>query len=93
MLRSARGLLSPNEASQVREFVDPRQYALALEAFCGPLLNKNKRIAPELYSRIHSLGRQLDGVDPYIIQSVRAIVRRWTLAPQAMSTITFLISV
>ena len=76
MIQSAPGLLSANEASEVREFVDARQYTLALEAFCGPLLTKNKRITPELYSRIHSLCEQLDGVDPYVIAGVRAIVRR-----------------
>jgi hypothetical protein len=48
-IRSSPGVLSANEASEVREFVDARQYALALEAFCAPLLGENKRIAPELY--------------------------------------------
>jgi hypothetical protein len=56
--------------------VDGRQYALALEAFCALLVSKNKRIAPELYNRIHGLCRQLDGVDPYLIAGVRAIVRK-----------------
>jgi hypothetical protein len=27
-----------------------------------------------LYFRIHSLDRQLDGVDPYVIQGVKAMV-------------------
>ena len=77
LIKSAPGLLSANETtSEVREFVDGRQYALALEAFCAPLLSKNKKIAPELYNRIHGLEQHLDGVDPHIIQSVRAIVRR-----------------
>jgi hypothetical protein len=76
LIRSAPGLLSANEASEVREFVDGRQYALALEAFCAPLVSKNKRIPPELYVRIHGLCQQVDGVDPGIIAGVRAITRR-----------------
>jgi hypothetical protein len=76
LIRSSPGLLSANEASEVREFVDARQYALALEAFCAPLLDKSKRIAPELYSRIHSLTEQCDGVDPSILARVRANVLR-----------------
>ena len=76
LIKSAPGLRSANEASEVREFVDGRQYTLALEAFCAPLVSKNKHIAPELYNRIHGLCQQLDGVDPYLIASVRAIVRK-----------------
>jgi hypothetical protein len=75
LIRSNPGILSANEASEVREFVEARQYALALEAFCAPLLDKNTRIAPELYSRIHSLMEQFDGVDPSILARVRAKVR------------------
>jgi hypothetical protein len=46
LIRNAPGLLSANETSEVREFVEGRQYALALEAFCAPLLSKNKHITP-----------------------------------------------
>jgi hypothetical protein len=75
LIRSAPGLLSAFEASEVREFVDGRQYTMALEAFCAPLVSKNRRISPDLYVRIHGLCQQLDGVDPYLIASVRAITR------------------
>ncbi|MDQ2942367.1 MAG: hypothetical protein M3R21_01700 [Candidatus Dormibacteraeota bacterium] len=68
LIQSARGLLTANEASEVRELVDARQYAMALEALWAPLIDKNKHIPADLYSRIHSLGQQLDGVDPYIIE-------------------------
>ena len=42
LLQSTRVLLSVNDANEVREFVEARQYAMALEAVCGPLLEKNK---------------------------------------------------
>jgi hypothetical protein len=32
-------------------------------------------VTPETYTRIHSLVRQIDGVDTYLIDSVRAVVR------------------
>jgi hypothetical protein len=89
LVRSSRGMPSANEASEVREFVEARQCALALEAMCGILLDENKHVTPELYSTIHGLIELTDGVDPFVIDSLRAAV----LWRQAMSTITFLISV
>jgi hypothetical protein len=74
LIRSSHGTLSDNEASEVLEFIEAREFALALETFCGFLLDANKRVTPELYFRIHSLCEQLDGVDPYIVQSVKAAV-------------------
>jgi hypothetical protein len=75
MLRSSRAILSPNEASEVREFVEAREYSLALESFCGTLLDENKHVTTALYSRIQNLAEQLDGVDPSLIDSVKAAVR------------------
>ncbi|MHB8613899.1 MAG: MafI family immunity protein [Candidatus Dormibacteraceae bacterium] len=75
LIRSSRGLLSSNEISELREFIEARQYALALEALCGILVDENKHVTPELYSRIHGLVEVLDGVDPNALESVRAVVR------------------
>jgi hypothetical protein len=75
LIHSSRGMLSSNEISELREFVQAGQYALALEALCGILVDENKHVTPELYSRIHSLVELLDGVDPYSLESVRAVVR------------------
>jgi hypothetical protein len=38
-------------------------------------VDENKHVTPELYSRIHGLVEVLDGVDPYVLESVRAVVR------------------
>ena len=75
LLRNSRAILSANEASEVREFVEAREYSLALEAFCGALLDENKHVTPALYSRIQNLAEQLDGVDPSLIDSVKAAIR------------------
>src|SRR5229473_7822818 len=74
LILSSHGTLTDGEASEIREFIEAREFALALETFCGFLLDANRRVTPELYFRIHSLGRQLDGVDPYILESVKAAV-------------------
>jgi hypothetical protein len=42
---------------------------------CGILVEEEKHVTPELYSRIHSLVETVDGVDPYVLESVRAVVR------------------
>ena len=68
-------MLSANEASELREFIEARQFALAIEALCGILIDEDKHVTAELYSRIHSLVETLDGVDPYVLESVRAVVR------------------
>jgi hypothetical protein len=75
LIHSSRGMLSANEASELREFIDAGQFALAIEALCGILVDEEKHVTPELYSRIHSLVEVLDGVDPYVLESVRAVVR------------------
>ena len=75
LIHSSRGMLSSNEVSELREFIQARQYTLAVESLCGILVDENKHVTPELYSRIHSLVEVLDGVDPYALESVRAVVR------------------
>jgi hypothetical protein len=74
LILSSHGTLTDNEASEIVEFIEAREFALALETFCGFLLDTNRRVTPELYIRIHSLGQQLDGVDPYIMECVKAAV-------------------
>jgi hypothetical protein len=74
LILSSHGTLNDNEKSEILEFVEAREFALALETFCGFLLDANRRVTPDLYFRIHSLGQQLDGVDPYILESVKAAV-------------------
>jgi hypothetical protein len=75
LIHTSRGMLSANESSELREFIEARQYALALEALCGILVDEEKHVTPELYSRIHNLCETLDGVDPYALERVRAVVR------------------
>lgn len=75
LIHSSRGMLSANEISELREFIQAGQHALALEALCGILVDENKHVTPELYSRIHSVVELLDGVDPYALESIRAVVR------------------
>ena len=75
LVRNLHGTLAPSEASEVLEFVDAQELGLAVQALCGILLDGNKRVSPELYRRIHSLVRQIDGVDTYLIDSVKAVVR------------------
>jgi hypothetical protein len=55
--------------------VEAREYSLALESFCGTLLDENKHVTPALYSRIQNLAEQLDGVDSSLIDSVKAAIR------------------
>jgi len=74
LILSSRGTLSDNELREIQEFVEGRDFNLALETFCGFLIDRNRRVAPDLYFRIHSLGRRLDGVDPYVLECVKAIV-------------------
>ncbi len=76
LIHSSPGMLSSSEASELREFIDAREYSMALEALCGILLDENKHVTPDLYYRISSLGQRLDGVDPSIVERVKAIVRR-----------------
>ena len=75
LIHSSRSMLSANEASELREFIDAGQFALAIETLCGILVEEEKHVTPELYSRIHNLVETLDGVDPYVLESVTAVVR------------------
>ena len=77
LIHTTRGMLSANEASEVREFVEARQYTLAIEALCGILVDESKHVTPELYARIRTLVQRIDGVDPYVIESVRAVVKHY----------------
>ena len=74
LIVSSRDSLSDSELRDVQEFVEARDFNLALETLCGFLIDRNQEVAPELYLRIHMLGERLDGVDPYLLQSVKAIV-------------------
>jgi hypothetical protein len=74
LILHSRGTLSDNELREIQEFIEGRDFNLALETLCGFLVDQNRRVTPDLYVRIHSLGERLDGVDPYLLESVRAIV-------------------
>jgi hypothetical protein len=73
LIVSSRAALSDSELSDVQEFVEARDFALALETLCGFLIDRKGRVTPELYLRIHMLGERLDGVDPYLLQTLKAI--------------------
>jgi hypothetical protein len=73
LIISSRAALSENELRDVQEFVEARDFNLALETLCGFLLDRKRGVTPELYLRIHTLGERLDGVDPYLIDSIKAI--------------------
>jgi hypothetical protein len=74
LILHSRGTLSDNEVREVQEFLEADEFNLAIETLCGFLIDRNHRVTPELYFRIHSLCERLDGVDPYLIESVKAIV-------------------
>jgi hypothetical protein len=74
LIRSTHGALSENERREILEFLEAQEFNLALETLCGFLVDQNRRVTPELYLRIHSIGERLDGVDPYVVESVKAIV-------------------
>ncbi len=74
LILSSRGTLSDNEVRELQEFIEGRDFTLALETLCGFLIDQGRRIPPDLYVRIHSLGNRLDGVDPYLLQSLKSIV-------------------
>ncbi len=74
LILNSRGTLSDNELREIQEFIEGRDFNLALETLCGFLVDQNRRVTPDLYVRIHSLGERLDGVDRYLLESVRAIV-------------------
>ena len=74
LILNSRGHLSDGELREIQEFIEGRDFNLALETLCGFLLDQNRKVPPDLYIRIHSLCERLDGVDPYLLESVRAIV-------------------
>jgi hypothetical protein len=74
LLTSSRGTLSENELREIQEFIEGRDFILALETFCGFLIDQNRQVSSDLYLRIHTLGDRLDGVDPYLLECVKAIV-------------------
>ena len=74
LIISSRGALSDSELRDVQEFVEAREFKLAMETLCGFLVDRRRSVAPELFYRIHSLCERLDDLDPYLLDSVRAIV-------------------
>ncbi len=74
LILHSRGHLSENELKEIQEFVEGRDFNLALETLCGFLIDRNHKVKHDLFIRIHSLGERLDGVDPYLVECVRAIV-------------------
>jgi hypothetical protein len=74
LILNSRGHLSDGELREIQEFIEGRDFNLALETLCGFLLDQNRKVPPDLYIRIHSLCERLEGVDPYLLESVRAIV-------------------
>jgi hypothetical protein len=74
LILNSRGTLSDNEVREIQEFIEGREFNLALETLCGFLLDENRPVTTDLYVRIHSLGERLDGVDPYLLESLKAIV-------------------
>jgi hypothetical protein len=74
LILHCRPALTDNEVHEVQEFIEGRDFNLALETLCGFLIDQNRRVTPDLYIRIHSLGERLDGVDPYLLESLKAIV-------------------
>ena len=74
LIRHSHGTLSDNEVRELIEFVEADEFNLAVETLCGFLLDQNRRVSPELFIRIHSVCERLDGVDPYLLESVKAIV-------------------
>jgi hypothetical protein len=74
LIASSRGALSDSELRDVQEFVEAREFRLAMETLCGFLVDRNHQVPAELYIRIHSLCERVDGVDPYLLDSVKAIV-------------------
>ena len=83
LIHGCHGMLSASETSDIREFLAGGQYALALEALCESLVDDNKRVSVELYTRIHTLVQQLDGVDPYVVERLREVDRHFKSVPRA----------
>lgn len=74
LIASSHGMLTDNERSELLEFLEARELNLAFDTLCGFVLVENRRVTPELYLRIHSIGEKLDGVDRYLLESIKAVV-------------------
>ena len=74
LILSSRSALSENEIREIQEFIESREFNLAIETLCGFLIDQNRHVPHELYFRLHSLCERLDGVDPYLLESVKAII-------------------
>lgn len=74
LIRSSHRTLTENERRELLEFIEAQEFNLALETLCGFLVDQDRRIPAELFFRIHSLCERLDGVDPYLVESLRSIV-------------------
>ncbi len=74
LIVSSRGALSDSELRDVQEFVEAREFTLAMETLCGFLVDRRHHVPQDLFIRIHSLCERLDDLDPYLLESVKAIV-------------------
>jgi hypothetical protein len=74
VLHQFEGTLSPGELTEVREFVEAREYALALETLCGIIVEERKPITPHLYAKIRTLGDRLTSANPKYIDAVAPLV-------------------
>ena len=74
LIVSSREALSDGELRDVQEFVEAREFTLAMETFCGFLVDRRRQVPQELFFRIHTLCERLDDLDPYLLDSVKAIV-------------------
>lgn len=74
LIRSSHRTLSENERRELLEFIEAQEFNLALETLCGFLVDQERRIPADFYFRIHSLCERLDGVDPYLVESLKPIV-------------------
>ena len=74
LIVSSRGALSDSELRDVQESVEAREFTLAMETLCGFLVDRRRQVPHELFIRIHSLCERLDNLDPYLLESVKAIV-------------------
>ena len=74
LLKISHGTLTENERCEILEFIEAEELNLAFETLCNFLLVDNRRVTPELYVRIHSIGERLDGVDPYVVESIKAVI-------------------
>lgn len=74
LIHSSRDTLSENERRELLEFIEAEELNLAFETLCGFLVEQNRRVSPDLYFRVHSLGERLDGIDPYMVESIKSIV-------------------